>query len=255
MRKGSTCNICGEYFLYKSGSSSGKYCSWNCYSKLNRDSNNNPNYKGGGIKVCTQCGKEFKSYQKRKYCSQFCNYDSKRIDVKCINCEEIFKVPNAKRSRVFCSKKCQHEHNSKTNTVKKLCEECEKEYTVCKARHKSRYCSMVCVAKARKHFFKGELNPRWLGGVSGYRGEDWGVQRNKAIKRDKYTCQICGDQLAKLDIHHITPYRISKSNELKNLICLCSKCHPVEDAYYRKHTQPSKAVKNIVENIRKVTHN
>lgn len=50
--------------------------------------------------------------------------------------------------------------------------------------------------------------------------------KNRKIIINKYnsTCQICGKDHSN-SIHHIIPYRISKSNALSNLTCLCKPCH------------------------------
>jgi 5-methylcytosine-specific restriction endonuclease McrA len=71
---------------------------------------------------------------------------------------------------------------------------------------------------------------RWKGGLTGYRGKTWKLQRALARKRDNDTCQMCGAfKGEKIDVHHIKPYRLYKSsaaaNNLRNLVCLCRSCH------------------------------
>lgn len=66
------CLNCQKDFIYFTTSiTSGKYCSWACYSKKR------PNRKKERIiKKCEECGKEFKCHQcvsiRRKYCSKKC---------------------------------------------------------------------------------------------------------------------------------------------------------------------------------------
>ena len=93
----------------------------------------------------------------------------------------------------------------------------------------------------------GEKSPAWKGGISGIniliRGNtkmtEW---RLNVFKRDKYTCQVCGDKIGgNLEAHHIIPvsqiikncniktmYDAFKCEELwdvNNGITLCKKCH------------------------------
>jgi len=68
-------------------------------------------------------------------------------------------------------------------------------------------------------------------------GSNWKEQRNKAIERDRYRCQSCGDHINELrdeessglEVHHIVPIREfdepEDANFQENLITLCSKCH------------------------------
>lgn len=84
---------------------------------------------------------------------------------------------------------------------------------------------------------KGKNNPRWKGGREDYRGPDWWEQRERARKRDNYTCQICGGKEDgwKLPVHHIISFeefgleRYREANQLSNLITLCRHCHGKAD--------------------------
>ena len=58
-------------------------------------------------------------------------------------------------------------------------------------------------------------------------------QRERALKRDGYSCQYCGNK-DDVHVHHIVPYRISKDNSLNNLISLCRSCHTTEDMAFLK---------------------
>jgi len=81
----------------------------------------------------------------------------------------------------------------------------------------------------QKYSFVGPKNPNWRGGSPINRGKDWGKNKLKCLKRDKYICQRCGyngqNNKSFMHVHHIIPYRISNSNKLKNLIVLCKNCH------------------------------
>lgn len=85
------------------------------------------------------------------------------------------------------------------------------------------------VHKAAKKYMSTPNNPNWQGGVTCQEwGEDWQAQRKKALKRDKYKCQVCFEK-GKV-VHHIKPRRLfDDMNKLSNLITLCDKHHvPVE---------------------------
>ncbi len=66
-----------------------------------------------------------------------------------------------------------------------------------------------------------------------YHAEFWLQLREQVLKRDDYTCQICGKQ-GTLIAHHIIPVRLSGEDELENLIALCRKCHGREEPKSRK---------------------
>jgi hypothetical protein len=54
-----------------------------------------------------------------------------------------------------------------------------------------------------------------------YEGKNF---REKVLKRDNYTCQICGDK-RNLEAHHIIPRSRGGTNLVKNGITLCKDCH------------------------------
>ncbi|WP_445506633.1 HNH endonuclease [Niallia sp. 03190] len=49
--------------------------------------------------------------------------------------------------------------------------------------------------------------------------------RIAALMRDQYTCQSCGKNDCRLEVHHITPRRLKGADSILNLITLCSSCH------------------------------
>lgn len=74
---------------------------------------------------------------------------------------------------------------------------------------------------------KGENHPNWNSGSSYL---PYSFDFNKQLKiiikqRDKYTCGICNKTTQKLAIHHINYNK--DDSDVKNLISLCYKCHPV----------------------------
>ena len=89
------------------------------------------------------------------------------------------------------------------------------------------------MGKWQSENLKGENNPSWLGGWKKYYGINWVEQKNKARKRDNYTCQLCGkkENGRAHDVHHKIPFRkfgikrYLEANDLSNLITLCNSCH------------------------------
>lgn len=71
------------------------------------------------------------------------------------------------------------------------------------------------------------------------RGNVGGGYRNHIMRRDKYTCQKCGEFHAlinengiplptsdgELDVHHKIPVHLGGSDSPDNLVTLCRKCH------------------------------
>ena len=59
-------------------------------------------------------------------------------------------------------------------------------------------------------------------------GPHWDIIRESVYKRDGYRCRACGkgrEKVHKLNAHHIILLRLSKTNDIRNLITLCDKCH------------------------------
>lgn len=88
----------------------------------------------------------------------------------------------------------------------------------------------------------GEDHPNWAGGKIWWRGKRWDRIKQAVKERDKFTCQQCGvserDWIVEsgqpLQVHHKELYRISKNNNMDNLITLCNRCHTKADAILLK---------------------
>ena len=75
---------------------------------------------------------------------------------------------------------------------------------------------------------KQKLSKLW--DVLPYYPPDWNIRKWIVKRRDCYTCQKCGKDLYYCkegygQVHHIQPLSIGGTNEIKNLIYLCSECH------------------------------
>lgn len=58
-------------------------------------------------------------------------------------------------------------------------------------------------------------------------GFDYGYasRREAVLHRDNYTCQCCGKKHVRLEIHHIIFRSMGGTDDERNLITLCEKCH------------------------------
>ena len=166
-----------------------------------------------------------------------------RVKKECETCGGEFSTKHAlKDVRRFCSRKC--EHQWKAEAYKGIsnpfdfhplfieCEYCGQDFRIAEyQREIARFCSRECMDQSRHLWYSGENHPRWNGGKDGYRGPNWQVQRQLALKRDNYECQHCGStaEEATMHVHHVIPYASFDSyqdaNKLHNLITLCQPCH------------------------------
>jgi len=88
---------------------------------------------------------------------------------------------------------------------------------------------------------KGDKSPMWQGGITPLsqmriQSIEWRETRKAVYQRDNWTCQHCCKKCsAKGDIqcHHIIPYRISKNDDISNLVTLCRSCHRKADVKLR----------------------
>lgn len=180
------------------------------------------------------------------------------VEMQCAECGRTFKVkPYLVRQGFgkFCSAACYGKWQSKNrkgvnnfNYVEKItvrCDYCNVEKDIIPWEYKNRkyhFCSQDCFHRWEKEsgFMSGEQNPHWLGGHSDYRGSNWEEQKEKALKRDNYTCQKCPSK-ENIGVHHKIPYHLFDSfksaNVLSNLITLCKKCHRIEELEFNKNNK------------------
>lgn len=83
---------------------------------------------------------------------------------------------------------------------------------------------------------RGELNPRWRGGITPerqafYTSIEWKESCSAVWKRDKATCQRCSLQKKEqpdmpYHIHHIKPFSVVElRSDIDNLVLVCEVCH------------------------------
>lgn len=128
-----------------------------------------------------------------------------------------------KASKIGCSK---YTHTGKITVTCNFCDE-KFERFVSRVRSEKQFCSRGCRFMHQRgqnsHFY---IDGR-AKGRNDYRGVGWKMQRKRAIQRDIYTCQVCGEEgrSPDLEVHHLIPYFETQDNSLTNLITLCHYCH------------------------------
>lgn len=256
------CENCGNPFneLYskvKRRSEIGTFCSNQCRSEYKKTHKTESKKREC---ICKTCGKIFNSFPSNikpgasKYCSRQCTFigNTKKEIVKCVTCENEFetipyKLENG--SGKYCSRECYF--NSKGSKIDVTCEVCGKQFKKSETninRTGHNYCSQKCygaiigvknkthemrekVSNAKKeHFRKLHESTGKIGDM--YDTVDW-LKLSKNFRKKFPFCALCG-KTKNLAVHHIFPYRFSQTNDGKNLVTLCQKCHGTVESITNK---------------------
>ena len=240
------CLQCGKTF--KSAKKIQKFCNTSCEGKFNRGSNN-PNWKNKTHKGnCKYCGKNIliKEYTDKSYsyCSQECKSKHQK---------QILKSSN--------------NPNWKGGMIKTKCDNCNTEIEITQYNFKikgNHFCCNRCYAEWQSKNKCGENNPNWnptktieerekdrlIPGIIDFRKE--------VYKRDKYTCQCCGDNKGgNLNAHHLNSYNWDKEHrtDINNGITLCKKCHKEFHDIYGYGNNNYKQMLEFIENKNKIQIN
>ena len=131
----------------------------------------------------------------------------------------------------FCTQGCVRQyykgrnHPNKKPHIAKICEYCKKSFLVEPNLKSRKYCNQSCYGRSMERSL--------LGVPKVYSLKRWKKLRVKVLVRDQNTCVDCGIESNCLDVHHKVPYRLSRSNQLSNLIALCRSCHLKRDKILR----------------------
>ena len=202
------------------------------------------------IHICSHCGEEFLGGKDRQFCSISCAskardpwnkglkgetrpYRQTGKNKVCKTCGEPYYVSHYRaKSSHYCSLKCYYQGRWPDNRETRKCVICQKQFEAMKSQ-KKKTCSAQCLSTHLSQIQEGDKSSCWRGGYAPYYGPNWNRQRNRARKRDNYTCQDCGiterELGRQLDVHH--KKRIGdfedkrKTNYLSNLIAYCHPCH------------------------------
>lgn len=143
----------------------------------------------------------------------------------------------------------------------KVCKYCKCSFKTFPSRINKKFCSLTCKYKSQigiklpleqvrksAEGHKGAKSYWWKGGITPINtlirnGLDYKLWRESIFKRDKFTCQECGDNRGRnLQAHHIKPF--SDYPELRfaisNGITLCIECHKKTDTYLNRWNRYAK---------------
>lgn len=193
--------------------------------------------------ICQFCNKSFAVNHKtkrNKFCSPECRsayQQSLRKKYYCKLCgKEIIRQNNRSYPLTYCSNCAKTHPWTSKKRISVNCGYCGASIDVIQSRaerNKYCYCSIECMTKHYAEIYSGENSPTWKGGKTHHYTGGFYRQRQKARKRDNFTCQLCGiserDFGRQMSVHHIKSYRDfedkKEANQLDNLVCLCEKCH------------------------------
>lgn|GEM_PF-941619 len=219
-------------------------------------------------KVCLKCKKEFpkpyKYSQKQwinemKYCSSECR--SRKVILNCSQCnKEITKTVHKVKKHNYCNNNCKIESTKRRITI--TCVVCgnSKELPISVIKKGwGKCCSPKCFHTSRIGIYRGEKCPAWKGGFCSLtkivRGSlEYKLWRKAILKRDNYSCQICGDTKSEFNVDHypkslaqlLSENKIKTTEEasicnklwsLKNGRTLCVSCHRKTPTYLKPLNQ------------------
>lgn len=221
------CENCGKEFTTKV--KNGKYCSVECKNIAYNFGKSCKIY----YHTCENCGKEFITPQKNgRFCSDKCknNYKQQnKKDVKtytkiCKHCGKYFSTD--KPDKIFCCKKCAityHNEQRRQQTKKVSMSFTEDNYK-------------ECISVIVKYLIEEGIRGRDTCGISKYYNQNVLTDklRRDVKTRDNYQCSVCGKTTG-LEVHHIVKVKHGGTNEMDNLITLCSSCHRAIDTLNLEH--------------------
>lgn len=285
------CKYCHKKMFVKSYLGNKQiYCSKSCMNLDQKNKyigTNSHRYNGGKtLKICLYCNKDFLSYDKsKKYCSKKCysldqknkrtkennpNYKGIKSIKKCIVCNKEF-IARIKTNK-YCSKKCSNIDNGKKHLKEKhhnykgvgkikICIACGTQFFT--KTGTGIYCSKKCSNINNGKKLSGVNSPSYIDGrtpkVDAIRKNSKGQELTKqVIKRDNYSCVLCGSNKI-LHADHIIPFskiyskfiklypkNINKEElvknsleykpfwDISNLRTLCKKCHNIRHKKYKQ---------------------
>jgi hypothetical protein len=213
---------------------------------------------------CNNCDAVFERYDSHKsekmYCSDACRNEGIKTgtEKKCEHCGDVFYKPQCHEGR-FCSQECSIQWRRDgdewaefirpkvSHTEEVECDWCG---TVIERRpseiREHVYCSDECIANGLSKMKLGEKNPQFKHGyrrnpVSWVRNvlSDGGwPERSQEIRETVECCQICGEDVDRLEVHHIIPVVGGGTNEDYNLLPLCPSCHNRAEGVANTYSDP-----------------
>ena len=191
------------------------------------------------IKKCIVCEKDIrkainrsrKSWKKQKFCSRQCH--SLSLKGKPTWNKGLKGMQIAWNKGLGLNSRICRCGNIKPNHYAKQCWQCYKKQSHIPW-NKGRKLSLELRKKLSKAHIgkqKGNRNPAWKGGITPItiRMRNQFIKRihKEILKRDDYTCQICGQRGGDLNVDHIQPWAeyVELRFSMDNCRTLCISCH------------------------------
>lgn len=184
--------------------------------------------------ICPECGKEFESKYKRKFCSRSCaaKYNNKN------------RKPRSLESRKKVSDSLKKYHGNKNSPIyqNQICENCGKSIPLNFI--KRRFCCNKCSGE----YHHNQLVKRWLENPMKFNKIKHQFIKRYLMELHNNKCEICGwgelNQFSKtipLEVHHIDGD--CTNNHPNNLQLLCPNCHSLTENYGARNKGKSKRFK------------
>lgn len=149
-------------------------------------------------------------------------------------CGKEFEVHNYRQETAkYCSKLCLHKfHPRQQKNLSPLLCPCGTTFYVWnyKTNGRTKYCSKKCLASYGLK--RGNEHYNWKGGITPVndkirRSKEYKRWRLAVLKRDNYTCVLCGDSSKELNVDHIKKFADFPELrlDLNNGRTLCVDCH------------------------------
>lgn len=198
------------------------------------------------IRTCKQCGAEYVGHKSKLYCSEACRYANPQTPwnvgmtgtkgkprngatLVCPICTSEFYVAGHRLGEaIYCSHACYIKSRwNESHKETRYCVICSKPFVEFRSARRV-CCSKKCESLHKSRMHSGPKSHFWRGGkMAPYVGV-WHERRKEALERDGYKCVLCNSQ-DRVQVHHIIPYRYSRSHNINNLVCLCRSCHSREE--------------------------
>lgn len=201
-------------------------------------------------RTCKHCGATHWN-RNRKYCSDKCRdevgpwnkgkngftVDSRKTGKykECKKCGNRIYIRKGSKYGFYCSMKCYLSDRWDGHTETRVCTVCNNKFDI-RTGDKRVTCSSECAKKWKRLSKLGEKSVLWRGGKTSPYNKEWRAVRAEALERDGRKCVLCGST-DRVQVHHIIPYRYSKSHDINNLTTLCRSCHSKEELKINKSSR------------------
>ena len=165
----------------------------------------------------------------------------KHFPKECAQCGKIFSVCRFRKNVArFCGGICSGKYLARKGSlpqcldkkISKKCFVCKKMFRVKKYRGKNaKFCSYACSGLGQSPTRSGDKSNFWKGGITPAtileRTRFKDTVQKRVLKRDDYTCQLCGERGGHLNVDHIQKWSeyVEGRFSIDNCRTLCVECH------------------------------